>query len=100
MAAGKRASDAGRLDEAREAYTAAIALSPGTAFLYRDLGLVELRRKNLAEAQRNLDQALALDPGDIASLVALGSVLGSAGQPGRGHRDAGARVRPRPVGRT
>ncbi len=79
MAAGKRASDAGRLDEAREAYTAAIALSPGTAFLYRDLGLVELRRKNLAEAQRNLDQALALDPGDIASLVALGSVSEARG---------------------
>ena len=79
MAAGKRASDAGRLDEAREAYAAAIALSPGTAFLYRDLGLVELRRKNLAEAQRNLDQALALDPGDIASLVALGSVSEARG---------------------
>ena len=80
LAAGKRASDAGRLDEARDAFTAAIALSPGTAFLYRDLGLVELRRKNLPEAERNLQRALALDPGDARSLVGLGGVLEEQGR--------------------
>jgi tetratricopeptide (TPR) repeat protein len=79
MAAGKRAADAGRLDEARDAYAAAIALSPGTAFLYRDLGLVELRRKDLQQAERNLQKAMALDPGDMASLVGLGSVFEARG---------------------
>ena len=79
VAAATRASDAGRFDEAREAYAAAIALSPDTAFLYRDLGLVEARRKNLPEAERNLRRAIALDPADSKALTILADVLEERG---------------------
>jgi tetratricopeptide (TPR) repeat protein len=79
IAAGKRAADAGRFDEAREAYAAAIALSPDTAFLYRDLGLVEIRRKNLQEAERQLQKALALDPSDARAMAGLGDVMEGRG---------------------
>jgi len=79
VAAARRASEAGRFDEAREAYAAAIALSPDTAFLYRDLGLVEARRKNLAEAERNLRKATALDPADAKAFASLGNVLEERG---------------------
>ena len=79
VAAATRASDAGRFDEARAAYAAAIALSPDTAFLYRDLGLVEARRKNLPEAERNLRKAVALDPADSKALTSLADVLEERG---------------------
>jgi tetratricopeptide (TPR) repeat protein len=79
IAAAKKAADAGRLDEARDAYAAAIALSPDLAFLYRDLGLVEARRKNFAEAERNLQKASALDPADGRALTGLGDVLEERG---------------------
>jgi tetratricopeptide (TPR) repeat protein len=74
LAAARKAADAGRLDEARDAYAGAIALSPDIAFLYRDLGLVELRRKNLGEAERNLQKAATLDPSDSRALTGLASV--------------------------
>ena len=79
IAAARRATDAGRFDEARDAYAEAIALSPDTAFLYRDLGFVELRRKNLPEAERNLQKALSLDPADTRAIVGLGDVLEERG---------------------
>jgi tetratricopeptide (TPR) repeat protein len=82
IAAAKKASDAGRFDDARDEYAAAIALSPDSAFLYRDLGLVELRRKNLQEAERNLRKALALDASDARAHVGLADVL-----EGRGNLD-------------
>jgi len=75
IASARRAADAGRLDEARDGYAAALALSPDTAFLHRDLGLVELRRKNLPGAERHLRKALALDPADISALTGLGDAL-------------------------
>jgi tetratricopeptide (TPR) repeat protein len=79
IAAAKKAADAGRLDEARDAYVAAIALSPDLAFLYRDLGLVEVRRKDLAAAERSLQKAAALDPADARALTALADVLEERG---------------------
>lgn len=79
VAAATRASGAGRFDEAREAYAAAIALSPDTAFLYRDLGVIEARRKNLPEAERNLRKAVALDGADSKALTSLADVLEARG---------------------
>lgn len=79
IAAARKAADAGRLDEARDAYAAAIELSPDLAFLYRDLGLVERRRTNLAEAERNLLKAAALDPGDARTHAGLADVLEERG---------------------
>jgi Tfp pilus assembly protein PilF len=79
IAAAKKAADAGRLDDARDGYAAAIALSPDTAFPYRDLGLVEVRRKNLPEAEKAFQKAIALDPADAASFSGLASALEARG---------------------
>jgi tetratricopeptide (TPR) repeat protein len=75
----RRAADAGRLDDARDAYAAALAASPDSAFLYRDLGLVELRRKNVAEAGRNIEKAIALDPSDAKAHAGLSDVFEARG---------------------
>jgi tetratricopeptide (TPR) repeat protein len=79
IAAAKKAADAGRLDEARDGYAAAIALSPDTAFLYRDLGAVELRRKRPAEAESAFRKAVTLDPSDARAHAGLASALEERG---------------------
>ena len=79
IAAAKKAADAGRLDEARAGYAAAIALSPDTAFLYRDLGAVELRRKKPAEAEAAFQKAVTLDPSDARAYAGLASALDERG---------------------
>ena len=79
VSAARKASEAGRLDEAREAYASAIALSPDTAFLYRELGLVELRRNNLPEAERSLQKAIAFDAADLKALSGLADVFAEQG---------------------
>jgi tetratricopeptide (TPR) repeat protein len=81
VAAARKAADAGRLDEARDGYAAAIAWSPDTAFLYRDLGAVELRRKNLPGAEQAFQKAVALDPTDPRALSGLATVLDERGNP-------------------
>jgi tetratricopeptide (TPR) repeat protein len=81
VAAARKAADAGRLDEARDGYAAAIAWSPDTAFLYRDLGAVELRRKNLPGAEQAFQKAVALDPTDARALSGLAAVLDERGNP-------------------
>jgi len=81
VAAARKAADAGRLDEARDGYAAAIAWSPDTAFLYRDLGAVELRRKNLPGAEQAFQKALALDPTDPRAFSGLATVLEERGNP-------------------
>lgn len=75
IAVAKRAADAGRLDDARDAYAAAIAASPESAFLYRDLGFVEVRRNDLPAAEKDFRRALALDPGDVRACLGLADVL-------------------------
>ncbi len=79
LAAARKAADAGRLDDARDGYAAAIAGSPDTAFLYRDLGTVELRRKNLAGAEQAFQKAVALDPSDARAFSGLAAVLEERG---------------------
>lgn len=81
VAAARKALDAGRLDDARDGYAAAIAWSPETAFLYRDLGAVELRRKNLPAAEQAFQKAVTLDPTDARAFLGLATVLDERGNP-------------------
>jgi tetratricopeptide (TPR) repeat protein len=71
----KAAADAGRLDEARTAYQQAIAASPDSAFLYRDLAAVEQRAGQLDRALEGYRKAAQMDPTDARSLAAAGSIL-------------------------
>ena len=79
VAFAKRAADAGRLEEARQAYGEAISASPESAFLYRDLGIVELRQSALDAAIGHLRKSVLLDPGDMRAHLALVEALEKRG---------------------
>lgn len=79
VAAARRAAQAGRLDEAARAYEQAIAASPESAFLIRDLADVELRQGKTDEALARYRTALQIDPSDVASRMRIAEVLDARG---------------------
>ena len=66
---------AGRADEAKAAYTRALTASPDSAFLHRELALLERRQGNLPAALEHFRRATELDPADAVSFVQIGEVL-------------------------
>ena len=66
---------ANQLDEARRGYTAALASSPKSAFLHRELAIVDRRRGDTDAAQEHVRRASELDSSDAASLVQIGEIL-------------------------
>jgi tetratricopeptide (TPR) repeat protein len=78
LAGARSAAASGRVDEAIRAYTAAIASSPGSSFLYRELAGVE-RQRDAAAALAHFRTAVDLDPADAGSLTAIGELLEAAG---------------------
>jgi len=76
----RRAAEKGHVDEARQAYAAAIQASPDSAFLYRELAAVEAKAGNDDEAIVQLRKALALDTGDAKADVLLGDLLARRGR--------------------
>ena len=79
LARAKSAADAKRWDEAKAAYQQAIAASPESAFLYRELALVEQQSGRTAEALEHFRRAVQLDPTDAKSLASLGAILEQQG---------------------
>jgi tetratricopeptide (TPR) repeat protein len=79
VADARRAADAGRYDEAVHAYERAIAASPESAFLYRDLAAIERTSGRADLALAHLTRAVDLDPADAASLVNTGEILAAGG---------------------
>jgi tetratricopeptide (TPR) repeat protein len=79
VADARAAAASGRLDDAIAAYTAAIASSPSSPFLYREVAGVERQKGNTAAALAHYQAALALDPADAGSLTGLGDLLGARG---------------------
>ncbi len=79
LASARDAVRQGRLDAAADAYSAALASSPDSAFLYRELGEVEQQRRNDATALAYFERAVELDPGDAVSLVRLGRLREAQG---------------------
>jgi tetratricopeptide (TPR) repeat protein len=75
LASARQAAASGNLDEAARAFANAIASSPDSPFLYRELAVVEQRQGNADAALADFRKALALDPTDAASLVAVGDLL-------------------------
>jgi tetratricopeptide (TPR) repeat protein len=71
---------AGRNDEARAAYERAIAITPESAFLYRELGMIERRVGDADRALEHLRKAAELDPNDAGALVEIGGILESRQQ--------------------
>jgi tetratricopeptide (TPR) repeat protein len=71
----RSAASAGRLPEARDAYVRAIAASPDSAFLHRELGLVERKQGNVDAALERFRRAVELDGSDPVSLTQVGELL-------------------------
>lgn len=74
VAAARKAAEAGRLDEARAAYNRALAASPGSPFLLRELAQVERRAGDVPAAMEHAQQAVEIEPSDARSLVLLGEL--------------------------
>jgi tetratricopeptide (TPR) repeat protein len=79
VAAARRASQANRLDEAARLYAQALAASPGSAFLIRDLADIEVRQGKADEALTHYRRAIELDPSDAVSRMRIGEVLDARG---------------------
>ena len=75
VAAARQAAEGGKLAEARTAYLAAIAATPDSPFLYRELSEVERRDGRLEDARQHAQKAVELEPGDARNHVALADVL-------------------------
>ena len=74
----RQAARGGKLDEAVQVYTTAIASSPDTSFLYRELAGVERQKGSPADVNAALEhfrKAVALDPTDARSLAQVGEIL-------------------------
>jgi len=79
LAAAREAARAGRAADAIRAYQAAIASSPDSAFLYRELGVVEQQTAAGDQALPHFRKAVELDPSDAASIAHIGEILESRG---------------------
>jgi tetratricopeptide (TPR) repeat protein len=75
VADARKMAEAGRLPEARKLYQQAIAASPQSPFLYRELALVERRDGDLAAALVHAQKASELEPSDARALVLIGEIL-------------------------
>jgi tetratricopeptide (TPR) repeat protein len=80
VARARQAARAGKLDDAVAGYTRAIAASPDSAFLYRELAAVERQKGDTTRALEHLRKAVALDPTDSKSLVQAGELLEARGE--------------------
>jgi tetratricopeptide (TPR) repeat protein len=79
LAAARLAAKSQRPEEARRAYQAAIGSSPDSAFLYRELAMVERQAGATETALTYFRKAVELDPGDAASLGNIGDLLEARG---------------------
>jgi tetratricopeptide (TPR) repeat protein len=80
VTSARKAADAGHFDEARRAYAEAIAASPDSAFLHRELAAVERRAGNTAEALAQAQEAGRLDPLDSRTLALVAEIYETSHQ--------------------
>ena len=76
----RKAAEAGKIDEARAGYLAAIAASPESAFLYRELAAIEHKSGDRASALVHARQAVNLDPSDARALLLIAEILEANGE--------------------
>ncbi|MDE3155571.1 MAG: tetratricopeptide repeat protein, partial [Acidobacteriota bacterium] len=78
----RKAAAAGRYDEALQAYRQALAASPDSPFLYRELGDLEVKRGEQPQALEQFRQAVKLDPSDAHAWEQIGEILEQQGDLG------------------
>jgi tetratricopeptide (TPR) repeat protein len=79
VAAARRAAQANRLDEAAQLYEKAIAASPDSAFLVRDLAEVEAKQGKTDQALARYRRVIEMDPTDAISRIRIGEMLDARG---------------------
>jgi len=79
VAAARRAAQANRFDEAARLYEQAIAASPDSAFLVRDLADVEAKQGKTEQALARYQRVIEMDPTDAASRIRIGEMLDARG---------------------
>jgi tetratricopeptide (TPR) repeat protein len=79
VAAARKAAQANQLDEAARLYEQAIAASPQSAFLVRDLADVEAKQGKTDQAMARYRRAIEMDPSDAASRIRVGEMLDARG---------------------
>lgn len=77
---GRAYSNAGEPARALAEYRAALAVQPQQAELWNELGALQLREKNLVEAESSLRQAIALKTDLAAAWLNLGNTLAAQGR--------------------
>jgi len=77
FAAGERAFDAGKWDEAAKQFQAAVKRAPKDVRAWHDLGATASRQHDFAGAERAYQAALEVDPTFAPSLVQLGQLYRS-----------------------
>jgi tetratricopeptide (TPR) repeat protein len=70
----RKAAEAGRFDEARQRYAAAIDASPQSGFLYRELAVIDQKAGDSTAALTHAERAAALDPGDARALQLIAEI--------------------------
>lgn len=76
---GRKERLAGRLDSAQASLEKALALSPSSALILRELAAVETSRGALEQAEAHARRAVQVDPADVETYVVLGTVLEARG---------------------
>ena len=79
LARAKAAADARRWEDAAAIYREAIAASPDSGFLYRDLAAVEQRAGQTEKALEHYRKAVDIDASDARSLAGIGAILAGQG---------------------
>src|SRR5262249_34302462 len=77
IARARRAARTGKPAEAIAAFKSAIRSSPDSAFLYRELAMVERQGGDADQALEHFRRAVELDGGDGKSMVQIGEILES-----------------------
>jgi tetratricopeptide (TPR) repeat protein len=73
--AARAAAAAGQTVEARAGYERALSVSPDSAFLYRELGMIDRANGDEEAGLDRFRRAAELDPGDALSLIQIGDLL-------------------------
>lgn len=79
IARARELAETNRLEDARTAYLAAIAASPQSPFLYRELAEVERRAGSLDSAMEHARKSSELEPDEPRSHVILGEIYEARG---------------------
>jgi len=77
IANARKAAEAGKFEDARRGYLNAIAASPESAFLYRELAAVERKAGDEESALAHAQQATKLDPADVRAMQTIAEIYES-----------------------